>query len=452
MDYRACKKAIKVIAIRLGEAEAAGDASGTHATDMVAHGELDDGSSDEDFGPVASPKEMNPNSGRNSLRNVSAKSPAASARSRDRALSPPGTGGGGIKKAVASSPGYGATSTTTSPRIVNGRSTAPPPLDLGDPSYEADAPLTKRSGLGQGTIIPSPTHSDESKERNSDDMAETSDSTRPLTSRALSRIVKASPKVGKSPRFANTPSPKGMTSPRPTQLPSSSKRSVRKFVMKLVISPSADSVTGAMTMPSPRTMRTARSFEELYESLEPDEKAFFDLLQRELDKVDSFYNAREADAQRRAHDLRDQLHELAQHRKIFHEMYPNGLPEWEAKVGRIIPVPGGATTIGGVAKSLRQRIPWMDSNSGVVTSGPSADSELPDEQRKQRLREEMSRDAEHHTYNPERYSKYKKELKDASMEFYRQLELIKNYRVSRHTGEARCERGLMLDHELDGVP
>lgn len=185
-------------------------------------------------------------------------------------------------------------------------------------------------------------------------------------------------------------------------------------------------------MQSPRAIRTARSFEELYETLEPDEKAFFDLLQRELDKVEKFYNAREAEAQRRAHDLRDQLHELAQHRKIFHEMYPNGLPEWEAKVGRIIPVPGGTTTLGGVAKSLRQRIPWMDGSSGddIVSSGPSADPEVLDEQRKQRLREEIGRDAEHHTYNPERYSKYKKDLRDASLEFYRQLELIKNYRVS----------------------
>jgi len=195
-------------------------------------------------------------------------------------------------------------------------------------------------------------------------------------------------------------------------------------------------MAGSMTLQSPKPARTARTFEDLYKTLEPDEKAFFDLLQRELDKVESFYNAREGDAQRRAHDLRDQLLELAQHRKIFHEMYPHGLPEWEAKVGRIIPVPGGTTTIGGVAKSLRQRIPWMDGSAGegILSSGPSADPEVLDEQRKQRLREEIGHDVEHHTYNPERYTKYKKDLKDASLEFYRQLELIKNYRVSSEMG------------------
>jgi hypothetical protein len=231
MDYRACKKAIKAIAIRLAEAHLATDAPviDSKAAEMVLDGELDDGSSDEDFGPVASPRDASVKSARNSLRN--AKSPVLNERGRDKTLSPPGGIGGGMKRGGGLSPGYGSTSTTTSPRIVNGRPVVPPPLDLGEASYEADPPLTKRSGLGQGTIIPSPTHSEGSQGRTSDDLAETSDSARPLTSRPMSKINKASPKQVKSPRFANTIDAKGTASPRLPHLPPISRRKAREFAI-----------------------------------------------------------------------------------------------------------------------------------------------------------------------------------------------------------------------------
>jgi hypothetical protein len=41
----------------------------------------------------------------------------------------------------------------------------------------------------------------------------------------------------------------------------------------------------------------------------------------------------------------------------------------------------------------------------------------------------MLADKDHHTYSPERYQKYKGELRKAVLEYYRTLELIKNYRV-----------------------
>jgi len=228
MDYRACKKAIKVIAIRLGEAEAAGEISGDDAGEMIAHGELDS-SGDEDYGPVAPPKElsvdMGSKSGRSSLPHAKSKSPNASGWG----ASP---GSGGIRKAAGiSSPGYGATSMTISPRYTNGRSTNPPPLDLG----EAENPPSKQmSGLGQSSIVPhkdgpmSPTHSEESKDRTSEDFAEMSEPTRPLTSRAVSR-VKGSPKQGKSPKFPTSAAPRGLTSPGQIQSPTMGRKSMREF-------------------------------------------------------------------------------------------------------------------------------------------------------------------------------------------------------------------------------
>lgn len=51
---------------------------------------------------------------------------------------------------------------------------------------------------------------------------------------------------------------------------------------------------GSLKLPSPRLQaRNCRSFEELYDTLEPDEKKFFDLLDENLDKVETFYSSRE---------------------------------------------------------------------------------------------------------------------------------------------------------------
>ena len=174
--------------------------------------------------------------------------------------------------------------------------------------------------------------------------------------------------------------------------------------------------------------------EELYDDLEDDEKAFFDLLGHELDKVESFYAAREQEAIHRAHDLRDQLRELAEHRKIYHDLYPDGLPEWEVKVGRILPDSVTSSGLAGVAQKLHLRIPFVHEDDQRSNGNPGARAPSPnvmDDGRRSRLRDAMAADKEHNTYSPERYQKYKKELRAAVLEFYRQLELIKNYRVRR---------------------
>jgi len=196
---------------------------------MVARGDFDS-SGDEDYGPVAPPRPISPPLDGKSRRGSGRKMPKPTEKG-----SPPN--GGGIRKAAGiSSPGYGSTSTMTSPRGMNARSTAPPPLDLGEASYEENPPLTQRSGLGQGTIIPdiperqepnSPAQSEESRDRTSEDVAETSDSTRPLTSRAISR-AKPSPKIGKSPRFLTSASPKIAPSLRQLAGPAAGRKSIRK--------------------------------------------------------------------------------------------------------------------------------------------------------------------------------------------------------------------------------
>jgi len=173
----------------------------------------------------------------------------------------------------------------------------------------------------------------------------------------------------------------------------------------------------------------------LYDDLEADEKDFFDLLDHELKKVADFYTAREKEVTHREHDLRDQLYELAEHRKVFHELYPNGLPEWEANFGRLLPGQATQTGLAGVAQKLHLRVPFMqhdDDTTAGVSNGqarPPSPAGEAKKAKRDRLRDEMKADKDHQTYSPERYKKYKKELKTAVLEFYRQLELIKNYRV-----------------------
>ena len=194
-------------------------------------------------------------------------------------------------------------------------------------------------------------------------------------------------------------------------------------------------------MPSPRlSVRSAKTFDELYEHCEPDERAFFDLLDRELEKVETFYQARLQDALRRAHELRDQLRELAEHRRIYHEIYPEGMPEWETRVTRILPGSASAQVFSNVAGNLQRRVPFLsrEPDSGTKPSGgengqPPTGTKGPNgvsiSEEHKALREAMEADKDHRTYSPERYQKYKKDLKAAVLEFYRQLELVKNYRV-----------------------
>lgn len=205
-----------------------------------------------------------------------------------------------------------------------------------------------------------------------------------------------------------------------------------------------------MTLPSPRLplsasrvpSRVADNFEDLYDSLELDEQAFFDLLSRELDKVENFYIAREREAIRRQEDLKDQLTVLAEHRKIYHELYPDGLTEWEANIGRIVPAARGPVSLTHKA-AQKIRFPFVRSDTYGDGSKKKDDGKPPQLHGNKdgrmngdlnALREAMIADKDHKTYSPERYTKHKKELRGACQEFYRHLERIKNYRIMNMTG------------------
>jgi hypothetical protein len=68
-----------------------------------------------------------------------------------------------------------------------------------------------------------------------------------------------------------------------------------------------------------------RSLREILLTLTPTQKKFFDKLDIELDKIESFYLDREKEARERSEALKSQLNELRDHRRVF---YVGGLPRF----------------------------------------------------------------------------------------------------------------------------
>lgn len=56
----------------------------------------------------------------------------------------------------------------------------------------------------------------------------------------------------------------------------------------------------------------------MLESLGALERSFFDKLDLEVAKIEQFFVARELEARTRMSELKEQLHELRDHRKLFH--------------------------------------------------------------------------------------------------------------------------------------
>lgn len=385
---------------------------------------------------------------------------------------------------------------TSTPRPLQRLDSIPPPLDLGEPgapTTDESSPELKTSNQSTKITTPmSPAHvatvptpkrnvafksqsADEAIQaggrgfdtsadpgaaplasspelRSSEEGHATDSSSKPINgeagpSRSRSNTrTKLSPSLGMSPRFDAVFSKSPRSAPRsgPRSLSQSLAPNTRlKRVSKLTISGSLTLPSPRLPLPSPRLApRTADSFTDLYDDLENDEQAFFNLLLRELDKVETFYINREKEAVRRNIDLKDQLTVLAEHRKIYHELYPEGLTEWEASLGRIVPGARGPVTFGHkAAQKLHLRIPFTRSETMLDAKAKTADQKPSPkingnqdgrmDEDLNALREAMIADKDHKTYSPERYTKHKRELRSACQDFYRHLERIKNYRVSR---------------------
>lgn len=191
--------------------------------------------------------------------------------------------------------------------------------------------------------------------------------------------------------------------------------------------------------------RYPETLQELYATCYTDERRFFTTLDAELEKVEAFYHDRETDAIRRSEELKAQLRELAEHRRVFHEAEE----ERQHKAG------GGVRRLVGAVQEVGKHVPFVSSlepqpqpatvqgkNGNENGNGNGNGNGLVREHGAEALRQRRKvtppsgagKDIDGlpmREFDPEKYQRYKKKLKVAVMEYYKELEILKNYRVGR---------------------
>lgn len=169
--------------------------------------------------------------------------------------------------------------------------------------------------------------------------------------------------------------------------------------------------------------RYPESIEELYKICYADERRFFTVLDGELEKVEAFYHERESDAIRRSHQLQAQLKELAEHRRVFHEAEEernkNGVRKYLNAPMQI-------------AQEVQKRVPFVTTanTDGITGNGHAAPDDLGKQTSDTQQETDSEREQMMKEFDPEKYQRYKKKLKVAVVEHYKELEILKNYRVS----------------------
>ncbi|KAF9051366.1 SPX domain-containing protein [Panaeolus papilionaceus] len=127
-------------------------------------------------------------------------------------------------------------------------------------------------------------------------------------------------------RFQRRPSAAGR---RSFTLPSLRTRAAKTLSTRLSIGVGAGG-SGAGSSARHPTPLTALPLHELLTHLSPHEVSFFTMLDAQLDKVESFYLAREKEMLSRGELLQVQLKELDEHRKLFLETNAN--PPWTSGI------------------------------------------------------------------------------------------------------------------------
>ncbi|KAI0077378.1 hypothetical protein K474DRAFT_1097579 [Panus rudis PR-1116 ss-1] len=186
------------------------------------------------------------------------------------------------------------------------------------------------------------------------------------------------------------------------------------------------------------------------------EKAFFDKLDIELDKVETFYVEREKEMRTRMAALKVQLQELKDHRRLYHELQQNNRTSWlPIKLPLIrqnVTIPAEPRM---PSRSLpRKRKRYRNDGSRSPRSPATSTLESRTDANK-KIEEELENVTSHSEdggmssangkqkrhggthevpfefkYDPEDYYHAKKKLKKAVLECYRGLEILNNYRVS----------------------
>ncbi|KAH7887082.1 SPX domain-containing protein [Phlebopus sp. FC_14] len=210
---------------------------------------------------------------------------------------------------------------------------------------------------------------------------------------------------------------------------------------------------------------------------------FFELLDAELDKIESFYAEREKEMRERGKRLREQLSELGIHRRKFYESTAHSTPGWvkkahlplpsalhaltdiysrnnDAKDIDTPPVMASESGSGGqrgrgslmeltpIAKSRRRSVGPSKKSKALdvdqqarsvsyvdgVTSPTAQDGLVSPPKTPAATSSKVASAAVRDGLDPLEYQHAKKRLKKAVVEFYRGLEVLNNYRILNLTG------------------
>ncbi|EJT99046.1 EXS-domain-containing protein [Dacryopinax primogenitus] len=157
-----------------------------------------------------------------------------------------------------------------------------------------------------------------------------------------------------------------------------------------------------------------RTLSDLLTQLTPSERSFFTKLDAELDKVESFYEARAKEARDKAAVLLNQVDELKEHREAYYTAYPRTTDRWPNIL---------TTTLSRHVLSPPSNLPHLGIRRFFHPDGDQLSVDV--DTREEREGEEL---------DPHGYLPAKKKIKIALQEYYRGLELLENYRILNLTG------------------
>ncbi|KAJ9095744.1 hypothetical protein QFC19_007457 [Naganishia cerealis] len=357
-------------------------------------------------------------------------------------------------------PGYGSMGRT--PPMNRHRAPSPPVLILPEPSNpETNTSNEKEDGSPQTEQ----THNTESGSTHSatplatkgkkhlhwnSSRTDGDDVTRDADDEGEGRAASGSQSASGSGRDSSSgdedrhmPAPKAFKSPRLLGMsPSLSNKSPKIFGGKgnenAVGLTRNDSNRRTLSSAGGMAPRYPETIQVLYKICYADERRFFTVLDGELEKVEAFYHDRESDAIRRSHQLKAQLRELAEHRRIFHEAEvernKNGVRKY-------------LSTPKQIAQEMQKRVPFgstvnLDVNNNnkvhedpdMNGGGGSQGSDFAKQRNNSQEEADSEREQILKEFDPEKYQRYKKKLKLAVMEHYKELEILKNYRILNLTG------------------
>ncbi|VDB96024.1 unnamed protein product [Peniophora sp. CBMAI 1063] len=173
------------------------------------------------------------------------------------------------------------------------------------------------------------------------------------------------------------------------------------------------------------------TLEMLIAPMSPAQKAFVEKLDREHDKVESFYLAREKEARTQASRLRMELNELKQHRALFHQIHPGKPAQWAA-----------ALISEDTREALRRkwteftgyRLPQIMAVAHLVSPPATANHSVADLHNTPRMPPSSASASRLTRYDPDEYERARKRVKKALLEHYRAIETLNNYRILNLTG------------------